>query len=125
MFTHADQNISAIEIDPSANGQYLAQATIDKKLIIWDIESENVKFNVTLNSAVQRIEWNKSSFNSLMLLLQNGDIKLADLNNKAITTIEVLQNDKPTVIRWNSRRDNIAAIGYASGHVSFVDVQTL
>ena len=47
------------------------------------------------------------------------------MNNKAITTIEVLKDQVPTVIRWNSKRDNITAIGYKSGHVSFVDVQTL
>lgn len=28
-------------------------------------------------------------------------------------------------MKWNSKRDNIAAIGYKSGHISFVDVQTL
>eukprot|EP00347_Sterkiella_histriomuscorum_P001098 403373336 len=125
VFTHADQNISAIEIDPAPEAKYLTQATLDKKLIIWDIESENVKFNVTLGSAVQRIEWNRSAHNCLMLLLQNGEIKLADLNNKAITTIEVMKENTPSVIRWNSKRDNIAAIGYKSGHVTFVDVQTL
>ncbi|CDW86163.1 wd repeat-containing protein 17 [Stylonychia lemnae] len=125
VFTHADQNISAIEIDPSSQQKYLAQATIDKKLIIWDIESENVKFNASFNSPIQRIEWNKSAHNSIMLLLQNGEIKLADLNNKAVTTIEVIKDEVPTCIKWNSKRDNVAAVGFKSGKISFVDVQTL
>ncbi len=42
VFTLADQNISAIEWDPQE--RYIAQATLDKKLIVWEVSSESVKF---------------------------------------------------------------------------------
>ena len=36
----------------------LAQATIDKRLVIWDIEPETIKFEVQFVSHITQIEWN-------------------------------------------------------------------
>lgn len=71
VFTHADSNISAIEWEPIRE-RYLAQATADKRLIIWEIESENIKFNVTLSSVIKNIEWNEYENGMILLLLENG-----------------------------------------------------
>jgi len=70
VFTHADSNISAIEWEPCEE-RYLAQATQDKKLVIWDVDLENIKFNVTLTSVVTSIEWSRAG--KLILLLSNGN----------------------------------------------------
>jgi WD40 repeat protein len=50
VFTLADQNISAIEWDPLE--RYIAQATLDKKFIVWEVVSESMKFQATLPSSV-------------------------------------------------------------------------
>ena len=51
LLTFADKNITSIcwcPTDPSI----IAQATNDKILVIWDIESEKVKFKTQLDSHV-------------------------------------------------------------------------
>jgi WD40 repeat protein len=75
IFTHADSNISAIEFEP-VRERYLAQATQDKRLIIWDISSESVKFNINLASPIIQIEWSHGAKGALMLLLSNGKLSL-------------------------------------------------
>jgi hypothetical protein len=44
---------------------------------------------------------------------------------KSIVKIEVLANSMPQVVKWHPKKENLAVIGYKSGQVSFVDVQTL
>ena len=44
---------------------------------------------------------------------------------KSIVKIEVLANSTPQVVKWHPKKENLAVIGYKSGQVSFVDVQTL
>jgi WD40 repeat protein len=58
LLNFADTNITAIEWQP-VNEKYLAQATIDKKLVIWDLEPEVIKFSMQLFSHIIQIEWNK------------------------------------------------------------------
>lgn len=48
--------------------RYLAQATLDKKLVIWEIETEQVKFELQLNSHVTHIEWSKTNTFILYLI---------------------------------------------------------
>lgn len=50
---------------------------------------------------------------------------MLNLEVKSIVNIEVLKDEIPTSIKWHPRRENLAAIGYTSGRVSFVDVATL
>lgn len=80
------------------------------------------------------IEWSESENGMILLLLDNGkfifyliiaigEIKLLNLEVKTIVNIEVLW--KPTSIKWHPRRENLVAIGYTTGQVSFVDVITL
>ena len=68
VFTHADSNISALEWEPSEE-RYLAQATQDKKLVICEVDSENIKFNVTLTSVVTSIEWSRGASGRILMLL--------------------------------------------------------
>jgi len=46
-----DSNISAIAWDPK-NEKNLAQASVDKKFLIWDLETEQIKFELQLTSHV-------------------------------------------------------------------------
>ena len=57
-----DSNISAITWDPT-NENNLAQASVDKKFLIWDLETEKVKFEVQLASHIVHIEWNRHNAN--------------------------------------------------------------
>ena len=57
-----DSNISAITWDPT-NENNLAQASVDKKFLIWDLETEKVKFEVQLTSHIVHIEWNRHNAN--------------------------------------------------------------
>lgn len=52
-------------------------------------------------------------------------MKLVDLNDKNVITITVLEEDTPTIIKWNPKRDSVAAVGYKSGKITFLDVHTL
>jgi len=61
--------------EPTAE-KYLAQGTLDKKLVVWDVETEQVKFNATLPGHVVQIEWNKQNENSLLTLLNTGKLSI-------------------------------------------------
>lgn len=69
VLAHGESNISAIEWDPKE--ALLAHATQDRKLIIWDLETESIKFNVTLPSVVNYIEWSGCGDGLILLLLAN------------------------------------------------------
>lgn len=60
-----------------------------------------------------------------MLSYLIGDIKFLDLVSKSVVKIEILENQTPTVIRWHPKKENVAAVGYRDGQISFVDVHTL
>ena len=51
--------------------RYLAHASMDKKVLIWDLETESIKFEIDINSHVIHLAWNDSDIN-LMYLLQNN-----------------------------------------------------
>ena len=51
LLNFADTNITAIQWEPVTES-LLAQATIDKRLVIWDIEPETVKFEVQFVSHI-------------------------------------------------------------------------
>ena len=57
LLNFADTNITAIQWEPVTEN-LLAQATIDKRLVIWDIEPETIKFEVQFVSHITQIEWN-------------------------------------------------------------------
>ncbi len=49
-------------------------------------------------------------------------MKLLDLSTKSIVNIELLSGEVPVVVRWSPKKQTVAAVGYKSGRVSFVDV---
>ncbi len=48
----------------------MAQATQDKKLVIWDVEKESIKYNMQMSAIVTDIEWSRDG--RVLLRLQNG-----------------------------------------------------
>ena len=88
LLTFADTNITAIQWEPQEEN-YLAQATIDKKLVIWDIEPETVKFQIQLVSHITQIEWNPNRTEQLFCLQSNGETKIVDLERKKCDSIDV------------------------------------
>jgi hypothetical protein len=54
-----------------------------------------------------------------------AEIKMLDLSTKSIVNLQILEKEKPTSIKWHPRKENLAAIGYQNGMVSFIDVVTL
>jgi hypothetical protein len=81
--TLANSNITALKWEPKQE-KLLAQATLDKKITLWDIETEQVKFEVQLNSHVTHIEWNPNNSNLLYLIQANGELKSIDLHTKLV-----------------------------------------
>lgn len=55
----------------------------------------------------------------------SAEIKLLNLTTKRIVNIEVLSEEVPVVVRWHPRRDMLAAIGYQSGRVTFVELTNM
>lgn len=51
-------------------------------------------------------------------------MKLLDLNTKNIVNLEVLPGEIPLVVKWCPKKPGVAAIGYKSGRVSFVDINS-
>ena len=49
-------------------------------------------------------------------------MKLLDLNTKSIVNMELLSGEVPVVVKWSPKKQSVAAVGYKSGRVSFVDV---
>lgn len=43
VLSHGEANISCIQWEPGEE-RYLAQASLDNKLVIWDVEAEAIKF---------------------------------------------------------------------------------
>jgi len=71
LLTYADKNITALSWCPTEPG-VIAQATNDKVLLIWDIETETVKFKTLLDSHAIHCEWSKTDPNVLFLIQSNG-----------------------------------------------------
>lgn len=71
LLSHVDHNISAIAWEPKLE-RYLAHASMDKKVLIWDLETESIKFEIDINSHVIHIAWNDSDINLMYLLQNNG-----------------------------------------------------
>ena len=100
--------------------------------MIWEVNTETVKFNVTLPSVVTAIEWSRGPSGKLILLLSNGmhihsitfvgELKMLDIASKSIVNLALLAGEVPTVVRWSPKHPSVAAIGYQSGRLSFVDV---
>ena len=67
LLTFADKNITAISWCPT-DANAIAQATNDKVLLIWDIETESVKFKTQLDSHVIHCEWSHSDPNLLFVI---------------------------------------------------------
>ena len=57
--------------------------------MIWDVESETIKFNITLNAVIIQIDWSFVNTDRLLLLLQTGELKMLDLNTKAMLNLEI------------------------------------
>jgi hypothetical protein len=57
--------------------------------VIWDIESETIKFNITLNAVIIQIDWSFVNTDRLLLLLQTGELKMLDLKTKAMLNLEI------------------------------------
>jgi len=98
---------------------------VDKRLIIWDVESEQIKYNASLPSVVEFIEWSSCQENTLLLLLANGEIKVLDLLTKSILKLELLAGAKPCALKCHPRKEQIIAVGFQSGEICFADIQTL
>jgi hypothetical protein len=49
-------------------------------------------------------------------------MKMLDLTTKTIVNMELLSGEVPVVVKWSPKRQTVAAVGYKSGRVSFVDV---
>ena len=62
---------------------------MDKKLVIWDVESETIKYNITLNAVIIQIDWSFVNTDRLLLLLQTGELKMLDLKTKAMLNLEI------------------------------------
>ena len=67
LLTFADKNITAICWCPS-DPSLLMQATNDKVMLIWDIETEAIKYKTQLDSHVIHAEWSLSDANQIYLI---------------------------------------------------------
>jgi hypothetical protein len=57
--------------------------------VIWDVESETIKFNITLSVVIVQIDWSAVNTDRLVFLLQTGELKMLDLKTKAILNLEI------------------------------------
>ncbi len=57
IFTIQDQNISCIEWEPQEE-KLLASGTMDRKIIVWDMDSENIKYNMQMPSPATVLQFN-------------------------------------------------------------------
>ena len=71
LIAFGDRNLTCMEWCPT-DSSVIAQGTIDKMLVLWDVESESVKFQVSLPSAVTQMCWSRRDPNVLFFILNNG-----------------------------------------------------
>lgn len=119
-----DKNISAIAWE-SRQEKLIAVATLDKKVTIWDVESEKIKFNVQTANPALFLDFSRTDPNLLIMILDNFEIKLLNLAQKQIEKIDLQNSSKPVVAKWHPKKDGVVAIGYENGHIVFVDIKTL
>lgn len=67
LLNFADKNITSVCWCPS-DPSVLLQASIDKVLLIWDIETEAIKYKTQLESHVIHAEWSLSDQNIIYLI---------------------------------------------------------
>ena len=92
LLTFADKNITAISWCPT-DPSVIAQGTNDKVLILWDIETETVKFKTQLESHVVHAEWSPVDKNMLFLIQSNGKALFFHLDPPSLLARRV-QNDE-------------------------------
>jgi WD40 repeat protein len=121
ILTKASSHITALCWEPNRE-RYLAQASLDKKVMVWDVESEQVKFEVQLNSHPVHIEWNKANDNVLMMIQSNGEVKTIDLASKFVNHVTFPTADIPTVLRQSPSKPDVVTIGLDSGFIQFYNM---
>ena len=67
LLTYADKNITSIAWCPT-DPTMIAQCTFDKVLVVWDIDTEQIKFRTQLESHVIHLEWSPNNKNLLFMI---------------------------------------------------------
>ena len=106
------------------NRKLLAQATYDRKVTIWDVEAEEVKFEVLLTHQVVHMEWNRANPNELWVIEQNGDIKCVNLASKLVDQISIAVSGTPLICRQSNKNPEIMAIGLDNGFICFFNIKS-
>ena len=119
LLTFADRNITAISWSP-LDSNIIAQATSDKILIIWDIDTETVKFKTQLESHVINAEWHRTDPNLLFFIQSNGEFKIMNLETKRLQSVQIGANARPVVLKCHQSRSDIISIGLENGKVFFL-----
>ena len=129
LLTFDDTNFTAIAFEPSMDDSGLgassiAQATIDKKLVIWDLEQEMIKLQIQLFSHVKQIEWSACDSNSMFILQSNHDLKMIDLQRKEAIGIDLKVTESyPTIVKFHPKRKGIVAVGLRNGKIFFMNLR--
>ena len=116
-------NILAIVWEPT-NRKFLAQATYDRKVTIWDVEAEEVKFEVLLTHQVVHMEWNKANQNELWVIEASGDIKCINLASKLVEQISIAVAGVPLICRQSYKNPEILAFGLDNGFICFFNLKS-
>ena len=124
MLTYADKNITAIAWCP-IDTSVIAQATNDKVFIIWDINTETVKYRTQLESHVFAAEWSPNDPNIIYLIQSNGEFKIMNLATKSLQSVEISHlNARPCVLKVHPSRADIISIGLMDGRIFFLKATT-
>lgn len=123
IMTQASAHITALAWE-SFRERYLAQATLDKRLTVWDTETEQVKFEVQLNSHPIYIEWNIMNNESLFVVQSNGELKSIDLNSKLVQQVTFEVPGNPTTAKICPDRKEIVTVGLDTGSLVFYNQET-
>jgi hypothetical protein len=88
---------------------------------------------VSLSSNPFTLEWHKKNANQLIIVQENGDVKLVDKNAGSGEKLEWHQKEKDslhqfslaTIAKFSHTKEHLLAIGTVAGSVVFLDTAVL
>ena len=123
IISNPDQSLTCIEICPLEQS-LLATGTTNSKIIIWNIEEEKTRAEISLPSVPISLHWCPKKKGLMYVLMKNHDFKSINLEEKNISLINSFVNLQPIFMEIQPSNPDIFAFACKEGSLVFYHIQT-
>ncbi|RUS73072.1 hypothetical protein EGW08_019169 [Elysia chlorotica] len=104
---------------------YLASASVDGLVVVWDIERQDVVARHNFKDPVMHIGWTPNKRQCLSFMNKSGHLWLWYIQDgKNLSLVKETQNfsSAVTTFRWHHGKHNRIAFGHGDGSISVLDI---